>query len=161
MVTGDNFVEAMNKMPPPEAKLYSGFSRRCSFGKKDCQFTSRDSPDNSLYFKCRENDICFCSRGSAPENELVWPVTWEDGKCLVGKGGPCGDDKGLTVGCMHTLSCIQGRCRNSSEINNGNLHQNCNDDVDCISGLSCHEPSQQMEIRIKRCLTIWFKFGLI
>lgn len=152
-------VSAMNKMPPPEAKLYPEFSRQCSQSKdksNSCKFTSPDSPGNSLYFKCRENDICFCARGTAPADVLVWSVAWEvdTQKCLVGKGGPCGNDNGISVYCMSGLDCIQGRCRNSSEIHNGQVNQFCNDDIDCRPGLACHEPGQKMEIRIKRCFSV-------
>ncbi|ODM97253.1 hypothetical protein Ocin01_09427 [Orchesella cincta] len=151
---GNNLTSAMNKMPPPEAKLYPGFSRQCPTGGDACKFTSSESPGNALYFKCRENNICFCSRGVAPADVLVWPVQWSNEECQVGKGGPCGDENGLTVNCMPNLSCVQGRCRNPSELHGGSFHQSCNDDLDCQSGLKCQQPAPNMEIRIKRCMSV-------
>ncbi|CAL8081327.1 unnamed protein product [Orchesella dallaii] len=140
-------------MPPPEAKLYPGFSRQCPNGGQDCEFNSADSPGTSLYFKCRENNICFCSRGVAPADVPVWPVQWSDNNdCQVTKGGPCGDENGLTVNCMANLSCIQGRCRNPNELHSGTFHQSCNDELDCQSGLKCRQPTENLEINIKRCM---------
>jgi len=150
---GSNLAIAMNKMPPPEAKLYPGFSRQCPTGGEDCRFTAADSSGNSLYFKCRENNICFCSRGIVPADVLVWPVQWSSDECQVAKGGPCGDDNGLTVNCMPNLSCMQGRCRNPSELHSGTSHQSCNDDLDCQPGLRCQQPTENMEIQIKRCMS--------
>jgi hypothetical protein len=158
-----SITSGMNKMPPVEVKAYPGFGRACPSGQDgDCLFqpdvVSLNSSSSPVYMKCKKGTEFFCTCGSSssiPERELMWPLEWEvsSSKCLVGKGAPCGQDKDLTLHCKTPFECLQGRCRNSTEIHLGGENAFCGDDLDCKEGLKCMESRVPTAVKTRRCYT--------
>jgi len=152
-------VLGMHKMPPPEVKAYPGFGRQCSTDT-DCIFNPKTSP-GSIYLKCKpasdgNGGFCTCGSGSIPDKELMWPLEWDtvSQKCLVSKNALCGEHDGLQINCKSPFECLEGRCRNSSEIHSFQENKFCQDDLDCKEGLKCLESRVQTQVITRRCYRV-------
>jgi hypothetical protein len=118
------------------------FSRLCSNPRGSCEFENKVVRD-TVYLSCSENRTCACDRYEYIADVPSWDIKWspERKECRIGLSGPCGYSEGLRISCQEGLECLEGRCRDPSQLRKNPLNYYCNESIDCLEGLICRVTS--------------------
>jgi len=149
-----------------QQKIEAQFNRACE-SYEDCVFYNETlevpSPfnDPSVSFVCdTEAGSCACrSAVVLTDNKPLWDLRWSmseernQAECQIGPNGPCGFDRGLHLHCAgRGLKCIDGRCRQETQLRKLGQGTLCHDSIECELGLVCQMTKWHYFYTESKCL---------